>query len=339
MVQQNIEISWVSLWRVILILALGFALFLMRETVSILLLALLVSTIFDRPVDALERYGVPRILGTILVYILTFVFLAFLFYTVIPIAIIEFNNLLKNLSGVLEGSGFTFSGDLSFFNTDIKYFTETLLSGGVPLIEILGSLVGGVAFMLAVIVLSFYLTVSRDGVSKFLVAIFPEAMEKKVLGLYTRTKARIGKWFQAQLLLSLVVGTLAFVGLSLLGVKYSLVLGLIAGVLELIPVVGPIFAGALAVSIGLTSSLTLGMYTLILFLGIQQLENNVLVPLVMRRHTGVHPVMILISILGGAQIAGVVGVLLAVPAAVFLQEMAEEWMSVKSRRSRGKLAV
>ena len=320
-------------------LALGFALFLMRETVSILLLALLVSTIFDRPVDALERYGIPRILGTILVYILTFVFLAFLFYTVIPIAIIEFNNLLKNLSGVLENSGFTLSGDLSFLNTDIKYFTEALLSGGIPLIEILGSLVGGVAFMLAVIVLSFYLTVSRDGVSKFLVAIFPEAMEKKVLGLYTRTKARIGKWFQAQLLLSLVVGTLAFVGLSLLGVKYSLVLGLIAGVLELIPVVGPIFAGALAVSIGLTSSLTLGMYTLILFLGIQQLENNVLVPLVMRRHTGVHPVMILISILGGAQIAGVVGVLLAVPAAVFLQEMAEEWMSVKSRRSRGKLAV
>ncbi len=193
--------------------------------------------------------------------------------------------------------------------------------------------------MLAVIVLSFYLTVSKDGVSSFLVAIFPEALEKKVLGLYMRTKARIGRWFQAQLLLSLVVGTLAFVGLSLLGVKYSLVLGLIAGVLELIPVVGPIFAGALAVSIGLTSSTTLGVYTLILFLGIQQLENNILVPLVMRRQIGVHPVMILISILGGAQIAGLVGVLLAVPTAVFLQEMAEEWMSVKSRRSRGKLAV
>src|SRR3989344_5365311 len=317
----------------------GFALFWMRETVAILLLALIVSTVFDRPVDALEKYRVPRILGTVLVYAITFVLLAFLFYTVVPIAIIEFNNLLKNLSGVLQANGLNLSGDLSFFDSDIKYFTEALLSGGVPLIEILGSLVGGVTFILAVIVLSFYLTVSRDGVSKFLVAIFPEAMEKKVLNLYTRTKARIGKWFQAQIILSLVVGTFAFVGLSLLGVKYALVLGLIAGVLELIPIVGPIFAGALAVSIGMTSSLTLGVYTLILFLGIQQLENNVLVPLVMRRHTGVHPVMILISILGGAQIAGVVGVLLAVPTAVFLQEMAEEWMSVKSRRSRGKLAV
>lgn len=317
----------------------GLALFWMRETVAILLLALLVSTIFDRPVDALEKYRVPRILGTVLVYAVTFVLLAFLFYTVVPIAIIEFNNLLKNLSGVLAENGLSLSGDLSFFDADIKYFTEALLSGGVPLIEILGSLLGGVTFILAVIVLSFYLTVSRDGVSKFLVAVFPDAMEKKVVGLYANTKTRIGKWFQAQLMLSLVVGTLAFVGLSLLGVKYALVLGLIAGVLELIPVVGPIFAGALAVSVGLTSSMNIGMYTLILFLGIQQLENNVLVPIVMRRHTGVHPVMILISILGGAQIAGIVGVLLAVPTAVFLQEMAEEWMSVKSKRKGNRLAV
>ena len=317
----------------------GFALFWMRETVAILLLALIVSTVFDRPVDALEKYRVPRILGTVLVYAVTFVLLAFLFYTIVPIAVIEFNNLLKNLSEVLQANGLNLSRDLSFFDSDIKYFTEALLSGGVPLIEILGSLLGGVTFILAVIVLSFYLTVSRDGVSKFLVAIYPDIMEKKVIGLYTRTKARIGKWFQAQLMLSLVVGTLAFVGLSLLGVKYALVLGLIAGVLELIPVVGPIFAGALAVSVGLTSSMTVGMYTLILFLGIQQLENNVLVPIVMRRHTGVHPVMILISILGGAQIAGIVGMLLAVPTAVFLQEMAEEWMSVKSKRKGNRLAV
>lgn len=320
---------------------LGLALWLMRETVAILLLALLISTIFDRPVDALEKHKVPRILGSIIVYLLAFVALAFIFYAVIPIAIIELNNLFKNLGGILQDNfGFSLAGDsYSFLNANFKEFTQTLLSGGVPLIEILGGLVGGVTFVAAVIVLSFYLTVSKNGVSNFLVAIFPEAMENKVVDLYHRTKFRIGKWFQAQLFLSLVVGAIVFIGLSLLGVRYALVLGVIAGILELIPVVGPIFAGALAVSIGFTSSIDLGFYTLLLFLGIQQLENNVLVPLVMRKQTGVHPVMILISILGGAQIAGVVGVLLAVPIAVFLQEMAEEWMSVKDKRRRRKLAV
>ncbi len=189
------------------------------------------------------------------------------------------------------------------------------------------------------VVLSFYLTASKDGVKKFLVAVFPEAVEYKVVNLYERTKRRIGKWFQAQLALSLIVGSAAFIGLSLLGVRFALILGLIAGLLELIPIVGPIFAGALAVTVALASSLMLGLYTLLLFLGIQQLENNVLVPLVMRKQTGVHPVMILVAILGGAQIAGLVGVLLAVPTAVFIQEMGEEWMSIKSRRSRRKLAI
>jgi len=342
MAQQNIEVSWISLWRVLLMIGLGLALFLMRETVAILLLALLISTVFDTPVDALEKHRVPRILGTILVYLVAFTGLAFLFYAVIPIAVLELNNLFKNLGGILESNlGFIFpsGGTELFLNSDIQQFTETLLSGGIPLIEILGNLVGGVTFVVAVIVLSFYLTVSRDGVSKFLVAVFPESLEEKVLQLYTNTKKRIAKWFQAQLFLSLVVGTLAFVGLSLLGVKYALVLGLIAGILELIPIVGPIFAGAIAVVVGLTGSLNLGLYTLLLFLGIQQLENNILVPLVMRRQTGVHPVMILISILGGAQIAGLVGVLLAVPIAVFLQEMAENWVNEKSKRRKSRLSV
>lgn len=317
------------------------ALYMMRETVAILLLALIISTVLDRPVDTLENHKIPRILGTILVYLASFVFLAFLFYTVIPIAIIELNNLFHNLGGVLDESlGSGFSNQSFFFSSPgVQQFTETLLSGGVSFLEILGKLVGGVTFVIATLVLSFYLTVSQEGVKKFLVAIFPDTTEDKVVQLYERTKKRIGKWFQAQLFLSLIVGTLAFVGLSLLGVKYALVLAIIAGLLELIPIVGPIFAGALAVSIALTNSLTLGIYTLILFLGIQQLENNILVPLIMRKQTGVHPVMILVAILGGAQIAGLVGVLLAVPVAVFVQEMAEEWMSVKSKKRKGRLAV
>jgi len=322
-------------------LGLGIALYMMRETVAILLLALIVSTVLDRPVDSLERHKVPRILGTILVYLASFVLLAFLFYTVIPIAIIELGHLFNNLGGFVNDSlGVELSnGSAIFTNPDIQRFTGSLLSGEISFIEVLGRLVGGVTFVIATLVLSFYLTVSRDGVKKFLVAIFPDSTEEKVVTLYERTKKRIGKWFQAQLFLSLIIGLLAFTGLSLLGVKYALVLAVIASALELIPIVGPIFAGALAVSIALSSSLTLGFYTLLLFLGIQQLENNVFVPLVMRKRIGVHPVMILVAILGGAQIAGMVGVLLAVPTAVFIQEMAEEWMSVKTSKRKGRLAV
>jgi predicted PurR-regulated permease PerM len=315
-------------------------LLLVRETVAVLLVALVISTVLDRPVDVLEKHRVPRVLGAILVYLLSLALLAFLFYTIIPIAVIEFNNLLVSLGDILsESLSSDLWGQSIFLNPNLQQFMEALLSGGISFLEILGRLVGGVAFVVATLVMSFYLTASRDGVKKFLVAIFPDAMETKVISIYNRTKARIGKWFQAQLFLSLIVGLLVFVGLSLLGVKYILVLAVIAGLLEIVPIVGPIFAGALAVSIALTESLPLAIYTLILFLVIQQLENNVLVPLVMRRRTGVHPVMIMVSILAGAQIAGLVGILLAVPAAVFVQEMADEWMSVKSSRRAGQLTV
>jgi predicted PurR-regulated permease PerM len=338
--QNNFEISWVSLWRTVLMVGFCIVFYLTRETVAILLSAIIISTIFDRPVDVLEKHRIPRILGTILIYLLSFLLLAFLFYTIIPIAVIEFDNLMENLSGVLSQSmDSDLWGQSAFLNPNVQQFTESLLSGGVSFLEMLGRLVGGVMFVIATLIMSFYLTVSRDGVKKFLVAIFPDAMENRVVSIYNKTKVRIGKWFQAQIFLSLIIGILTFVGLSLLGVKYALVLAVIASLLELIPLVGPIFAGALAVSIALTTSFTLGLYTLILFLGIQQLENNVLVPLVMRRRTGVHPVMILVAFLGGAQIAGLVGVLLAVPAAVFIQEMAEEWMSVKTSKRGRRLAV
>jgi len=322
---------------------LGFvvALFMMRETIAVLLLALLVSTIFDRPVDFLERKGIPRILGTILMYLATLIVLAILFYTIIPIAVIEINNLVKNLDSVIaESFGLNLPTDpTSIINADIQEFTTVLLSGGISFIEVLGGLVGGVTFVLAVLVLSFYLTVSKDGVSDFLIAVFPESMEDKILDLYQRTKKRIGNWFQGQMMLSLIVGTTVFIGLTLLDIRFALALALTAAVFELIPIVGPIFAGALAVSVALSQSITLGISVLVLFLIIQQLENNILVPLVMRKSTGVHPVMILVAILGGAQIAGFVGVLLAVPVAVFIQEIGEEWINVKSNRRRNRLSV
>ena len=156
-------------------------------------------------------------------------------------------------------------------------------------------------------------------------------MEARVLQLYGRTKAKIGRWFQAQVILSLVIGAVVAIGLSLLGVEQALVLGVIAGLFELVPIAGPIFAGALAIIVAATQSLTLALWVLIFFVVIQQLENNLLVPLVMKKAIGVHPVIILVALLGGAEIAGLVGMLLAVPAAVFLQEMTDDWKTASRR--------
>lgn len=335
----KLDISWTSLWRILAMGAFVLAAYLMRETISILLLALVISTAFTPAVDRLQKFRIPRILGTIIVFLVALTILAFVLYTIVPITLLELNSLFKNLSGLAEQFfGITSPVELtSFIDTDLDGLTSVLLSGGVPFLQVLGRLLGGVAFAIAVLVLSFYLTISRDGVEKFLRAVLPEDLENRAIKLYRKTRKKIGKWFQAQLFLSLVVGTTVFIGLWFLGVEQSLVLAVIAAVFELVPVVGPIFAGALAVAVVSGESFQLGFYVLLLFLAIQQIENQLLVPLVMKRAVGINPVIILVALLGGAQIAGVIGMLVAIPTAVFLQEILNEWVAVKGRRTRGKL--
>ena len=113
-----------------------------------------------------------------------------------------------------------------------------------------------------------------------------------------------------------------------------MILGILAGIFELVPYVGPIFSGSVAVLVAATDSLTLGVYTLLLFILIQQIENNVLVPAVMSLTTSLNPVVILISLLVGAKLFGFIGLILAVPAAVLLQEIIEDW-SESRKRNRG----
>lgn len=335
----KLDISWTSLWRVLVMGTFVFAAYLMRETISILLLALIISTALNPAVDRLQKFRIPRILGTIIVFLVALTILAFVLYTIIPITLLELNSLFKNLSGLAEQFlGITSPAEITnFIDTDLNSLTSVLLSGGVPFLQVLGRILGGVAFAIAVLVLSFYLTISRDGVEKFLRAVLPEDLENRAIQLYRKTRKKIGKWFQAQLFLSLVVGTSVFIGLWFLGVEQSLVLAVIAAVFELVPVVGPIFAGALAVAVVAGESLQLGFYVLLLFLAIQQIENQLLVPLVMKRAVGINPVIVLVALIGGAQIAGIIGMLVAIPTAVFLQEILDEWVAVKGRRTRRKL--
>ncbi len=337
----SVNISWGMLWRIFAMAALVYGLYLASETVAILLLALIISTIFDPAVNRLERLRVPRILGTIIVFFITLTILAFVLYTIIPLAILQIDGLFANLEGLADQLiGVDLApGTMDFIGADLRSLTNLLLAGSVPFLQVLGKLLGGVAFVIATLVLSFYLTASRDGVEKFLRALLPEQVEARALKIYRQTKKKIGRWFQAQLFLSFVVGGLVFVGLSFLGVEQALILAVIAAVFELVPIVGPIFAGAIAVAVALGESTRLALYVLILFVFIQQLENQVLVPLVVKKIVGIHPIMILVSLLAGIQIAGIIGALIAIPAAVFMQELLDARVAAKGRRSRTKLTL
>ncbi len=331
---KGISISWGSLWKVVLMLLLVTILFIARDILIALFLAVIISAALDPVVSWLEKRRIPRLLGTLAIYIVLIFVLALLAYAVIPIALSELNTLLGSL-GRYSGTLFEFidtSGFIESINQALGKVTNLLLSGSTSVLEVGSKFLGGLTATVSVFVLSFYLTVGKDGAEKFLLTILPPIYEPKVIDLYRRIKKKIGNWLAGQVVLSLGVGLLVFVGLWILGVKYSLILGILAGIFEIVPYVGPIFSGSLAVLIGLTDSVALGFYVLILFIIIQQLENNLLVPAVTNFTTDLQPTVILIAILIGAKVFGFIGLILAVPAAVLLQEFLDDWSLSKARR-------
>ncbi len=326
------DISWASLWRVLFMLIFAVALYYLREVAVILFLALIISSALDAPISYLERRKIPRILGTLLIFLLILGVLAFLLYIIVPVALMEFKGLFSGLGKSSLSTLLPFGApDKILKNIEANFgnLTDALFAGSASFFDIISTIFGGFIFIISVFILSFYLSVNRDGVEKFLRAVLPLAWEEYVVDVYLRVRRKMGLWLQGQLVLSLVVGATTFVGLLILGVDYSLVLGIMAGVLEIVPIVGPVFTGVIAFLVAVSVSWTLGISVIVLFVIIQQMESHLLVPVVMRKTTGLHPVIVIISLLAGSQIAGFVGLILAVPTAVIIQELIEDWAARK----------
>lgn len=336
MEQKNLSfnIGWGSLWRIFAMLIIGVVLYTSLNILLALFLAIIISAALHPLVTWLEKYGIPRIIGTLSIYILVIFFIALITYAIVPIALTEFSSVLSKTKNIppelLDFAKAT--NIIEKLNQSVTDAANALFSGSSSLFDIVSRFFGNVSLALSVFILSFYLTVGKDAVERFLSAVLPAEYESVALVLYNRIRYKIGRWLEGQVFLSLVVGLMVFLGLWILGVPYSLLLGIIAGVLELVPFVGPIFSGALAILISLTDSGALAVYTFLLFAAIQQIENHILVPMVTKFTTSLDPVVVLVSLLIGVEVFGPIGLILSVPASVLVQEAVENWGVYKSRR-------
>ena len=294
-----------------------------------LFLALVISSGLEVAVNFLERRGISRTLGVIALFLVIVLFLALLVYLLIPLVLDDLNSVIAAQrqspvvrSWIQEIVGTKVATSIASM---IEKVASESLQGTLTLTPwgVFTELVGGVGLAAAVLVSSFYLSLSRDGVERFIRAVFPRDSEGRALDIYARSRRKIGYWFQSQILLSFLMGFLVWSALFFLGVKHALLLGVLAGVLELVPFVGPIISGAVAILFALLTSPTLALYTLIVFLVIHQFEAHVLVPLLFKKAVDLHPVIVIMSLLVGVQIGGIMGALVAVPAAAVLQEVLE----------------
>lgn len=327
-----LEISWGSLWRILFFVLLVTVLYLGRQILLGLFLAIIISSGLESAVDFLERRGIPRTLGVILLFLFAILLLIIVIYAIVPLIIVDLNSIFAGFgkSQAASSWGLLFSLKASqSASAIVSKLSQALFSGNVSPLGLFSQTLGSVGLAVAVLVSSFYLSLSRDGVERFIRTVFPDVHEKMAIRIYERSKKKISSWFQAQILSSFIMAVLVWGALTILGVKHAFLLGILAGLLEIVPFVGPIVSGATAVLVALSDSVGLALYTLIVFLAIQQFESHALIPILMKRAVGLHPVIVIIAILMGAQIGGFLGVLIAVPAAAVFQEVLEGWSGNK----------
>ncbi|MFH0905250.1 MAG: AI-2E family transporter [bacterium] len=328
------EISIASVLKVILVLLGLWALFLIRDIIAIMFVALIIAATLSPLVDRLAKRGIPRAVTIILAYILIIAAFGVIIYFVLPPVITQLRQLAEQVP--------TYSRYFNSFIEGVKQFgiQAHLIDGSQQNITALSDFlnnftsnifnttrgfINGFVAMLTVLVLTLYLLLDEDGIKKFFVALMPVKQKTRIVAVANKIGAGLGAWLRGQLLLGLVIGIVVYIGLYFLKIPYALTLALLAGVLEIIPIIGPIVSAIPAILIALAISPTMALFTVLFYLLVQELENKLLVPKVMQRSVGLHPVTIIITLLIGAKLMGVLGILLAVPITTMIYIILKNW--------------
>lgn len=341
----DVNIGTSTIVRIVFVLLFFVSLYLLRDVLVIILFSIIIASAVSPFTDWLEKKKIPRLLGVLGLYLVFFSLVTFLLSLIVPIVSLEISQLsqalpkfVADVSGVLERAQqtatnryFDFFGEIQNF---LDSFSQFLQVSSQSVFNLIISVFGGALSFLAIVVISFYMAVMRQGIVGFIRSIIPEKYEDYTLGLWRRSERKVGRWLQGQLLLALSVGLMVFVGLSLFKVKYALLLGILAMVLELVPVAGPVIAAIPGVILAFSQSPALGLWVLIFYIVVQQIESNILTPLIFGKTLGLNPVTVIIALLVGAKMAGLLGIILAVPVAVVIVEILDDMARQKeSRRS------
>ena len=192
----------------------------------------------------------------------------------------------------------------------------------VPVRALIG-LVGGIVSLISIVFLSYYFIVEGRAILRWFLRFLPETRQPLFGSIACEVAQRVAAWLRANLILGAIMGTAAAVFLGLTGTPFFYVAAIVAALGEVVPVVGSIVAGLIAVGLAATSSVQLAGIVAIFFFGLHELEANVLVPRLMERRVGVSSAALVIALLAGYELGGVVGIVIAVPTAAIVAAILE----------------
>ena len=312
---RKIEISHKTIiFTAVFIFALAFF-WQIRNILILLFISFVLMQAINPMVTRLEKFKIPRVVAILISYILIIAVVSFAVAGIVPIFVEQTTALINTLPEFIKNVEI-----FSQNNIDLSSQFKILETIPANVAKIAVGVVSNVFSGLIMFVITFYLLLEKNNFPKYGDSFFGDKGKVKFLKIMNNLELILGSWVSAELLLMTVIGLLSYVGYLVLGLKYAVPLAIIAGLLEAIPTVGPTVATVLASLIALTISPLTALFTVIFGKLVQQLENSFIVPKIMNKTVGLNPLITIVLIAAGGQVAGIGGALLAIP--IFLTAQA-----------------
>jgi predicted PurR-regulated permease PerM len=332
-----VSVSTATILKVIgILVALAF-LFFIRDILLVFFVALIFASAFGPWVDWLNRKKIPRSIGMLSIYLIALFIVSLVVFLIVPPIAQQTGELSKNFPRYMDGIAKNFSA-FKGLSTQIKSFdslsqglnkiSENFQANAGNVFETLKGIFGGIVSFFLMLVITFYMAVEENAMSKIIMSTVRYKHQPYILGLISRMQKKIGLWLRGQFILCFTVGLMIFIGLEILHVKYALVLAIIAGITEFVPYLGPIIGAIPAVFLAFTVSPALGLVVAVFYYFVQLTENHILVPKIMQKTVGLNPVVSIAVLLIGFKLAGIPGAILSIPvataASVVIEDMLEK---------------
>ena len=299
-----------------------YSVWIMKDLLFSLLIGFILMSAMRPAVARLVARKVPRALAAGVTYLAFILIFLSLIWLIIPPIIVETGNLIRSLPFIIQ--------DISPDASELINFNE--LSRYIPdatnnIFGLITLVFSNVLFVMATLFFGLYLLLEENMITAFLNRYFDLKKVTKIVRIISSAEKRMSSWFWGEIALMTVVGTLTYIGLTIIGIKYALPLAVLAGLLEVVPNFGPTISAIPAIILGFSTSYFMGFSAFALYIIVQQLENNVIVPMIMKRAVGINPIVTLVVLLIGGRLGGVLGVLLAIPIFLFAETIIHEYIA------------
>jgi len=337
--EHTLDISWEAIIKIFVAIVIFYVIYLAREIALWFFFALAISILLDPAIIFLRKIYVPKIIAIIIVYVSIFGILGLLIYLSAPLFTSELRQFSQQLpsyfeqiSPVLRQFGFDAAQN---FNDFSSFLAKNLQQSSEGIIKALMVFFGGLASTASILTMAFLLSFEDRATERVLLLLSPRKYEEQIKTIFERVQGKVAGWFGARMLSCLFVGAASYIVFFIFGVKYAFILALIAGFLNFVPYIGPWITTLLLIMFIAVSSgswMTV-LYVLVAVLIIQEIENKLLTPLLMKKMADIPPVLVLVYLFLGAEMFGFLGMIFAVPIFGIIYEFLKEFLERRREES------